>query len=90
MVPHRQRPCLRAQAVLPPGLAEEGAHPPGAYFSLAGKVGKRALRGSTPKNPRFLEQGRGEVYIRNLSIVGLPTNPGTLRSPPAGLLYSGR
>ena len=38
----------------------EGAHPPGAYFSRAGKVGKRALRGFTPKNPGFGRSGRGE------------------------------
>ena len=43
----------------------EGLHPPGAYFSRAGKVGKRALRGSTPKDPGFLEQGRGGVYFAN-------------------------
>ena len=69
---------------------EGGAHPPGGNFLLVQKVTKNTLRGSAPKDPKFLEQGRGEVYIRNLSIVGLPTNPGTLRSPPAGLLYSGR
>ena len=44
---------------------DEGFHPPGAYFSHAGKVGKRALRGSTPKDPGFLEQGRGGVYFAN-------------------------
>ena len=37
----------------------EGLHPPGAYFSRAGKVGKRALRGSTPKNPGIWRSGRG-------------------------------
>ena len=48
-----------------PCRGREGFHPPGAYFSHAGKVGKRALRGSAPKDPKFLDQGRGGVYFRN-------------------------
>ena len=44
---------------------ERASDPPGAYFSHAGKVGKRALRGKAPKDPKFLEQGRGGGYIRN-------------------------
>ena len=53
--------CLFRQ----PCRGREGFHPPGAYFSHAGKVGKRALRGFAPKDPKFLDQGRGEVYFRN-------------------------
>ena len=44
-------------------LAGGRARTPGAYFSRAGKVGKRALRGSTPKNPGFWRSGRGEVSL---------------------------
>ena len=55
-----ERFAPRRDLLLPPVLAvEEGAHPPGAYFSHAGKVGKRALRGSTPKNPGIGRSGRG-------------------------------
>ena len=47
-------------------LAErEGAHPPGGNFLLVQKVTKNTLRGSTPKDPKFLEQGRGEVSFTN-------------------------
>ena len=64
--PGAERFAPRRDLLLPPVLAvEEGAHPPGAYFSHAGKVGKRALRGSTPKYPSFGDQGRGGVYISN-------------------------
>ena len=42
------------------GLAEgEGFHPPGGNFLLVQKVTKNTLRGFTPKDPSFLEQGRG-------------------------------
>ena len=53
---------MQVSAALPRMRASD---PPGAYFSHAGKVGKRALRGVTPKDPKFLEQGRGGVYFRN-------------------------
>ncbi len=40
--------------------------PPGTtHFFHGEKVGKTPLRGSTPKDPDFLEQGRGGVYISN-------------------------
>ena len=40
---------------------DEGFHPPGGNFLLVQKVTKNTLRGSTPKDPGFWEQGRG-VY----------------------------
>ena len=43
----------------------EGAHTPWGNFLLVQKVTKNTLRGSAPKDPKFLEQGRGEVYIGN-------------------------
>ena len=40
--------------------------PPGTTtFCRQAKVGKSRLRGFTPKDPKFWEQGRGGVYIRN-------------------------
>ncbi len=40
--------------------------PPGTtYFCRQAKVGKNWLRGVAPKDPKFLEQGRGEVYFAN-------------------------
>ena len=43
-----------------------GFVPPGTtYFCRQAKVGKNQLRGAAPKNPNFLEQGRGGGYIRN-------------------------
>ena len=40
--------------------------PPGTtYFCRQAKVGKTWLRGSAPKDPKFLDQGRGGVYFRN-------------------------
>ena len=41
----------------------EGADPPGGNFLLVQKVTKNTLRGSTPKDPNFLEQGRGGGYF---------------------------
>ncbi len=40
--------------------------PPGTtYFCRQAKVGKNWLRGVAPKDPKFLEQGRGGVYFAN-------------------------
>ena len=43
----------------------EGAHTPWGNFLLVQKVTKNTLRGFTPKNPGFLEQGRGGVSFTN-------------------------
>ena len=53
---------MQISAALP---GREGADPPGGNFLLVQKVTKNTLRGFTPKNPGFLEQGRGGVYLRN-------------------------
>ena len=43
-----------------------GFVPPGTtYFCRQAKVGKNWLRGVAPKDPKFLEQGRGGVYFAN-------------------------
>ena len=56
----------RRGLLLPPVLAvEEGAHTPWGNFLLVQKVTKNTLRGFTPKDPNFWEQGRGGGYIRN-------------------------
>ena len=54
--------CMPISAALP---REGSGHTPWGNFLLVQKVTKNTLRGVAPKNPGFLEQGRGEVYIRN-------------------------
>ena len=44
---------------------ERSARTPWGNFLLVQKVTKNTLRGFTPKDPKFWEQGRGEVYISN-------------------------
>ena len=64
--------------------------PPGTtYFCRQAKVGKNWLRGVAPKDPKFLEQGRGEGYFTRRIGRGITYLPRTLRSPPADLLCSG-
>ena len=46
-------------------LLVEGFHPTGGNFLLVQKVTKNTLRGFTPKDPGFLEQGRGGVSFTN-------------------------
>ena len=70
----------RRGLLLPPVLAvEEGAHTPWGNFLLVQKVTKNTLRGFTPKDPKFLEQGRGGVYIRY--DIGSGITYGPWRSP---------
>ena len=71
-------------------LAGEGFHTPGAYFSHAGKVGKRALRGFAPKDPRFGNRVVERFALETMSVVGLPTNLGTLQQSACRPVKTGR
>ena len=54
----------RRDLLLPPVLAvEECSHTPWGNFLLVQKVTKNTLRGFAPKNPGFLEQGRGAFSL---------------------------
>ena len=77
---------MQLSAELPEG---EGSHPPGAYFSHAGKVGKRALRGSAPKDPNFWNRVVEGFISQTVSVERLPTNLGGFVTAPVGLLCSG-
>ena len=59
-------------ATLPEG---EGAHTPWGNFLLVQKVTKNTLRGVAPKNPKFLEQGRGGGYFTNAIGSGITYEP---------------
>ena len=66
----------RRSLLLRPDLAvEEGAHPPGGNFLLVQKVTKNTLRGFTPKDPVFLEQGRGGGYFTRCIGSGITYEP---------------
>ena len=79
---HRRTPLWAPAWGAVSGLSargREGFHPPGAYFSHAGKVGKRALRGFAPKDPSFGNRVVERFVLEMMSVVGLPTNLGTLQ-----------
>ena len=64
--PGREISCQRGMGCFWHALARGGFVPPGTtYFCRQAKVGKNWLRGFTPKDPVFLKQGRGGVYIKN-------------------------
>ena len=70
MVSRRQRPCLRAQAVLQPGLVEEGAHQGGL-----GDVG------DDPVCQLLVGPGGGEVPAKAGAVVA-----DHLEDPPADVV----
>ena len=78
--------CMQVSAALPgegrvPALREKGVSRPGATsFCRQAKGGKSWLRGFTPKDPVFLEQGRGGVYIRNGIGSGITYEPQRFRN----------
>ena len=59
---------------------ERSARTPWGNFLLVQKVTKNTLRGCAPKNLKFLEQGRGEVYIRNDVGSGITYGPWRFRN----------
>ena len=56
---------------------------------LVQKVPKNTLRGFAPKDSGFWNRVVERFILETMSVERVPTYPGTLPSPPAGLLCSG-
>ena len=59
--------------------------PPGTTtFCRQAKVGKSWLRGGAPKYPNFWIRVVEGFILETMSVEGVPTNPGSFSSTPAG------